>query len=65
MNYFEYADAKGREVRIRAEAWNADRTRTQGPFDGTLYMSRREIERARFTGLVMSLFNPGALECKR
>jgi hypothetical protein len=44
MNYHDHNDAKGRDSRIRVQINRAERTRAAQPFEGTLCMSKYELQ---------------------
>ena len=56
MNYHDHNDTKGRDVRLRAQAWNATRARMLATLEEcefgaiTLYMSKYDIRRALEAG---------------
>lgn len=56
MSYPDYNDAKGRDARLRREAWNGARARMLATFQEyafgsiTLHMSKHDIRRALDAG---------------
>ncbi len=44
MNYFTHNDTKGRDARIRVAINHAERAKAAIPFEGTLYMSKYEVQ---------------------
>jgi hypothetical protein len=44
MNYHDHNDAKGRDSRVRTQINHSERAKAQLPFEGTLYMSKYDIQ---------------------
>ncbi len=44
MNYFTHNDTKGRDARLRVETNRSERAKAALPFEGTLFMSKYEIQ---------------------
>lgn len=61
-SYFAWADSKGRDVRIRAQSWNASRARMLIAFQEyelgaiTMFMGRRELQARVREGMWAAFF---------
>jgi hypothetical protein len=53
-DYLAYNDAKGRDSRVRTQINHSERAKAQLPFEGTLCMSKYDLQRARFTGTAIA-----------
>jgi hypothetical protein len=54
MNYFEHSDRKGMDARVRVDINKSERAKAALPFEGTLFMSKHELQARCLEALVLS-----------